>query len=247
MEKNGVWHSTFRIPAFMVNTERKATLVMICNLLQEVAGEHALHHNLGYEDMKARGQFWVLNRLRVHMKRFPDWRSKTTFRTWVNSMKGPFSYRNFAIYDEKGSLIGAACTLWVLLDAETRHPIRIKEHGLPIIENEASLCGQPDKLQDLANPTLIGSHQVKYSDLDMIGHVNNVKYIEWLTDCLDTKQEDIGTIDINYLQESFLDDVIEICQDGNAYKICKKGGEEDLCRVRFVKKQFPALGELGLK
>jgi len=234
MEKNGIWSSSFYIPAFLVNNERKASITTICNLLQEVAGQHALHHQLGYEDMVTKGQFWVLNRLRLNMNSFPEWRSNIEIQTWVNNMKGPFSYRNFAIYNQQSELLGSACSLWVLLDAKTRRPVRIAEHSLPSLEEKESLCGQPDKLGQLSDDKLIGTHQVKRSDLDMINHVNNSKYVEWLLDRIEEEHKAISKIDINYLKESFLKDEINFYANENNFALRKEGDDNDLCRIRLL-------------
>ena len=233
MEKNGIWHSSFYIPAFLVNSERDASITTVCNLLQEVAGQHALHHQLGYENMLAKKQFWVLNRLRVNIQSFPTWRSNIEVQTWVSNMKGPFSYRNFAIYNQAGELLIAACSLWVLLDAKTRRPIRVAKHSLPVLEEKESICGQPDKLGLLFNDQLIGTHRVKYSDLDMIKHVNNSKYIEWLMDRVDKAKRQVHQLDVNYLKESFLEDEIEFYANGNNFALRKKGYDNDVCRIRL--------------
>ena len=233
MEKNGIWHSSFRIPAYMVGTNRKANLVAICNLLQEVAGEHAQLHHLGYEDMQHKGQFWVLNRLRVKVTNYPDWKSTVELRTWVNSMKGPFSYRNFSMYNEQGQVLLAACSLWVLMDAESRRPVRILKYSLPVLENAASLCGQPEKLKPLNDSILIATHKVKPSDLDMVGHVNNVKYLEWMLDALDGEFDKVKMIDVNYLQESFINDEVDLFRSDNGFAITGDESKEDICRMRF--------------
>lgn len=204
MENNGIWQETFRIDASMVDTTRKATLMSICNFLQVTAGNHAHTHQLGFDDMNANHQFWALNRLKVQMETYPDWRSQITIHTWVHLMKGPFSYRNFEIF-ENNRLIGHAATLWVALNSKTRRPIKINNHSLPIIA-KIPKTGEPPKIKFAPNEQEIKTfqHQVVYSDLDMINHVNNVKYTEWILNSYGSnrKKSSPKLLEINYLSET---------------------------------------------
>ena len=54
---------------------------------------------------------------------------------------------------------------------------------------------------------------VLYSDLDIIRHVNNVKYMEWCIDVAMRDQEtnrEIREFEINFMQEALLGDTIQI-------------------------------------
>ena len=80
---------------------------------------------------------------------------------------------------------------------------------------------------------LVGNHQVKQSDLDLLHHVNNVKYLEWI---LDTQTNIKATrphqIDINFVGEARLNDKVEIYSEVSNgeqfYQI--KSGEKEICR-----------------
>lgn len=211
MEQNGIWAEDYKIRAFMVDTTRKATLPTICNFLQDVAGNHANFRNVGYYDMQAQGKFWVLNRLRVAMTRFPDWQETITVKTWVSLMKGPFSYRNFELLagDER---IGAAGTLWISLDAEKRKPARVDWKDLPVLPDKPSICGNPEKIMSIKEPTSSTSYRVRYSDLDMIEHVNNVKYIEWVLDSYENRPDGLSPklLEVNFLNEMLLGQSVNI-------------------------------------
>ena len=204
MEQNGIWQEDFKIDASMVDTTRKATLMSICNFLQVIAGNHAHEHQLGFDDMNVQNRFWVLNRLKVEMKTYPVWRSEVTIHTWVHLMKGPFSYRNFELF-QNGQLIGHATTLWVAVDSNTKRPVRVSANTLPII-NKIPKTGEASKLkfQPDNQEISIFQHRVVYSDLDMVLHVNNVKYIEWILNSYE-RNDDITnpkSLEVNYLSET---------------------------------------------
>ncbi len=87
-------------------------------------------------------------------------------------------------------------------------------------------------------------HQVAWSDLDVMGHVNNVKYMDW---CLDRvlKEEVFGIgapvseFEINYLHEALPDERIELRTylpgPGKAFIVAKKEGEgKEIFRARIT-------------
>ncbi len=244
------WQENFYLPSYFVNQKLEAHFPAICYMLQEAAGNHASHKGMGYFDMQQQGQFWVLNRLRVHMNKFPKWKDTVHIKTWVSNMKGPFSYRQFALFDESENKIGSASTLWVLLDAASRRPARIPNlptgqagNTFPIIE-EAAACGLPDKLRSINRDAISDpqhQYQVLPSDLDMVGHVNNVKYVEWACNFLYTKEKkQFNYLEVNYLQETHLEDkIFTFTQDeGQQLHLFKQkdadGEMTEVCRLKFA-------------
>jgi len=247
------WQENFYLPSYFVNQELEATLPGICYFLQEAAGNHATHHGMGYFDMQKKGQFWVLNRLRLQMDKFPKWKDTISIKTWVSNMKGPFSYRQFALFDESlpngqagQNQIGSASTLWVLLDSTSRRPTRIPSSTFPIIENAAH-CGLPDKLRSIKGVAPDNAHltqfpyQVLPSDLDMIGHVNNVKYVVWACNYHYKREMEkrFHFLEVNYLQETHLgDQIIYLTQEeGQQLHLFKKNNTDEnlieVCRLKF--------------
>ena len=54
---------------------------------------------------------------------------------------------------------------------------------------------------------------VKLSDIDIINHVNNVKYLEWCLDTLEPEiilNQKIKSLDINFLKEVNLLDIVQL-------------------------------------
>lgn len=212
MEKEGIWSEEIPIRAFMVDTNRRATLPALANYLQEVAGNHANFRRIGFFEMQAQNRFWALSRLRIDMVFFPAWRERIRIHTWVNSMKGPFSTRNFQLTNEAGETLGAASTLWTAVDTEKRRPVRIEPGDLPVREDKPPLCGEPVKIEEGAQCEDPAPYRVRYSDLDMIRHVNNVKYIEWILDSYPGRTPGLfpAFLEVNYLGETLLGEEVHL-------------------------------------
>ena len=231
---NDVWQDEYTLHTFMCDAERKARLTAICHCMQETAGDNAAQFRLGYEGMQANNQAWVLNRMRVQIHDYPDWKSRLYVQTWVQLMRGPFSQRYFLLKNENDETIGSANTFWVVIDTTTHKPQRLKSKTEIPITDHVPPCGTAEKIVLPDDLQLIDNHQVKQSDLDLLNHVNNVKYLEWI---LDTQTNIKATrphqIDLNFVGQARLNDKVEIyskvSDDQQFYQI--KSGEKEICRA----------------
>ena len=209
MEQNGVWSEDLKIRAFMVDRNREANLVAIQNMCQEVAGNHANFRRLGFEDMQAQGMAWVLNRLKIKALQFPKWTETVRVKTWVSQMS-PFSHRHFQIIlpnsdaNTEGVVLANVYTIWIPIDIVTKRPKRQVLSDLPLREIVYD-CEVPEKLGFTEGVLFSSERVVQYSDLDMLGHVNNAKYVEWLFDDFfrNHKNGKPNVLEINYLGEVF--------------------------------------------
>ncbi len=203
------YQEQFKIRASEIDFDQKATLPAICNLLQEVAGNHARELEFDITDLQKNQLTWVLHRLNVEMDRFPDWRETITIKTWPSSGDGLRAYRDFIIIGEDGDTIGRCLSYWLMMNMETRRPTRIPkeilqmapkntEHVLPINKIEFPKVEKFDSSQHF---------EVRKTDLDLNRHVNNVHYIDWALSCL-PDDPSINQIDITFLAESVLGDAI---------------------------------------
>src|SRR5690606_14216277 len=106
-------------------------------------------------------------------------------------------------------------SLCVVLNTLRRRPepLAIPYHDLIQYPDRKATTIPTGKI-DLSKPAkTILTHQVKYSDLDIVGHVNNVKYMEWCLDSIDRElldQNQIKAIHLNFLKENNYNDEIEI-------------------------------------
>lgn len=243
MEQNGIWSEDFKIRAFMVDRHREANLFTLQNLCQEAAGNHAHVRQLGYADMQARGMAWVLNRLKIKVFQFPKWMETVTVKTWVSQMQ-PFSHRHFQITlpvsetNTEEVILANAYSIWIPIDIVTKRPKRLPNEDLPL-HNLAYNCEIPEKLSHTEGVLFSSERQVQSSDLDMLGHVNNAKYVEWLLDDFYSKNENIkpNALEINYLGEVFEKSTVQIfmqqLNDDFIYAIKNKADDKEVCRAKF--------------
>lgn len=183
----------------------KIRITDLLNLLQAVAGKHSDLGGMSYFDMQQNKQAWVLSSMRIEIDNLPQWHETIEIETWIESLAGIKSIRDFDVFLNNKKIIGAN-SLWVVLNTEKRRPetIAISHDHLEKYPNKKPTLQSFSKIDLLKNAQFVGEHTVVFSDLDVLNHVNNVKYIEWCLDCLPInilEKNLIKAIDINFLKE----------------------------------------------
>ena len=83
-----------------------------------------------------------------------------------------------------------------------------------MIVHDVQMFNKPlDKILMPGDTRLFKQHVVVFSDLDIIGHVNNVKYMEWCIDAATSAEnsgQEIHEFEINFNHEAMLGDLINI-------------------------------------
>jgi len=136
--------------------------------------------------------------------------------TWpTNRMDGFRAYRDFRLRSGGGTLLGEAASLWLMLDAKTRRPVRMPES---VLEGRHPLFVTPEPVEALAlvEPQAVTSEQqvrVRWRDLDVNGHANNVCYVEWALETIPPAIRQLfqlGGLDIQFRNEVLMDQEV-IC------------------------------------
>ena len=173
-----IFTKEFTIASCDLNTKGHARLTSMANFFQEVAYYHASELGLGYHEMKTRKTTWVLSRMRIHMKRYPVWNEQIKLETWPSGAERLFALRDFRVLDSKGEIIGMASTAWLIMDIDTHRLIRPKEmmEQFKMIVHDVQMFDRPlDKIAAPGECRLMKEHEVVFSDLDIVGHVNNAQ------------------------------------------------------------------------
>ena len=186
----------------------------LCNLLQLTAAEHAEIGGISFSDMQQFDQAWVLSRMRVEITSLPKWKDTVTVKTWINSLENSRSVRAMEMYLNGEKIVGCE-TFWAVFNTKSRRPDLLSlthDHFELFPEVRATKEGfskidiNPDK-EEVFGKTVI------LSDLDIVNHVNNVKYLEWCMDLVDENiilKQKIKSFEMNFMKELSLRDQVII-------------------------------------
>ena len=154
--------------------------------MQEAAGEHSGTEGCGRDTLGRMGLAWVVARMDLQVLRYPGFGERVTVRTFHRPVRHRFFPRYFQILDGEGQLIAQASSLWLLMDLETRQSVPADRLPRPLTDNSdmPEIMSMPGGIAALDAPERVTSRTAVYSDLDINGHVNNTRYMDWLCDAL---------------------------------------------------------------
>ncbi|CDA21232.1 acyl-ACP thioesterase [Bacteroides sp. CAG:144] len=215
------------------------------NLLLNVAEFHASDRGFGIITINEGHYTWVLSRLVLEfVDDAPRQTEKFTIETWVESVYRLFTERDFAVLDKAGNPLGYARSVWAMIDMDTRKPVDLLntyEGGITgyVCDKECPI-ERPGKVK-VASSDPVCTLTTRYSDIDINGHVNSIKYIDHILDLfpLDLyKNKRVKRFEIAYVSESHYGDTLQFfCDDkgSDEYHIeVKKNDGEIVCRSKVI-------------
>ena len=182
------------------------------NHLLRCASLHAGAHGFGFDDMIGKRLVWVLSRLVVEMPNMPTTGQHYDIHTWVARIYRQFTDRYFAITAPDGTPYGHAFSTWALISLDTREPVDLTDGrmaGLSDVCTERPLPIAPPGRLRLTQSEALGETVACYTDLDINGHVNSIRYIEMMLDRLkdhDFAAQPVRRIEVAYSAEAYRGD-----------------------------------------
>ena len=185
MSENKVGTYRFVAEPFHCDFSGKLTMSVLGNHLLNCAGFHAADRGFGIATLNENHYTWVLSRLAVELENMPCQYEEFSIQTWVENVYRLFTDRNFAILDKEGKAVGYARSVWAMISMETRKPADLLTlHGGSITDyvcDKECPISKPGRIK-VTEKTPVSEYQTRYSDIDINGHVNSIKYIEHILD-----------------------------------------------------------------
>lgn len=202
-----IHEETLQIPAFECDFQHHWRPSAFFQHLSTVAGHHADRLGVGYEWFTAQNLFWVNSRMKIQFFGFPHPGDVVTLRTWPKTVQQKlFFVRDFEVWSAAGERLAAATSAWLVINATTRRlvPPQSLNLSFPMLP-ERSAVDEPLERLSLAQQ---GDERLRvragYSAVDLLGHVNNSRYIEWICDAFSLesyKERKLDWLQINYDHE----------------------------------------------
>lgn len=239
--KDEKYSYSFQVQPQDVDFQFRITMAALTNILLTTAGYNADDNGFGLRKLNEMDSSWVLLRLAVEMKYFPEQYEQIHVETWIEEVGRASTTRNFCIRNEKQEIIGNACSNWAMIDMQTRRAKDLLSlDGIHQFANGIeSLIVKPIKLGAIEGDDY-DAFKVKYSDIDINGHVNTVRYIEWVSDCFSLdcyRKKQIKRFEINFMSEMLYDDFVDIVGielEPNDFRFEIRKETKIACRARVV-------------
>lgn len=243
-EKGKIGTYRFVAEPFHVDFNGRLTMGVLGNHLLNCAGFHASDRGFGIATLNEDNYTWVLSRLAIELDEMPYQYEDFSIQTWVENVYRLFTDRNFAVVNKDGKKIGYARSVWAMINLNTRKPADLLAlHGGSITDyvcDEHCPIEKPSRIK-VTTTEPVAVLTAKYSDIDINGHVNSIRYIEHILDLFPIdlyKTKHIRRFEMAYVAESYYGDELSFFQEEeneNEFHIeVKKNGEEVVCRSKVL-------------
>ena len=170
-----------KIPFDMADMNGHIKLPDVILLSLQVSGMQSIE--LGVSDktiLEEHNLVWIITDYDIEVVRLPRFAEEITIETEALSYNRLFCYRRFTIYDEEGRELIHMIATFVLMDRDSRKVHAVEPEIVAPYQSDfdKKLIRGP-KYESLDEPFSKDYH-VRFYDLDMNGHVNNSKYLDWI-------------------------------------------------------------------
>lgn len=179
-------------------------LSSLFKLMQDISTEHAEVLDIGKANTLDKGLYWVITRMEVDIIDMPKYLQTVTLKTYPGDDLKFIFPRYYQLEDENGRILLRASSTWMVLNRSNHHPSLKPFDGkvLPSEHLEGELALPKKCVSKEVN--FIENRKVRYADIDLNGHLNNTKYIDYILDIHDSnfyKENRIKHFLINYDKE----------------------------------------------
>ena len=237
-----MFEEKFTVNSNDVDQNCEIRLSNLTKYMQTVATDHADSLNIGRGDLMKERHVWVIIRTFLDIKRLPKLDEEIYISTHPGKTKMFLYPRYFQVYDLNHNLLVNASSTWVIINYDTRKVVLKPLSNNELPEEEADIDPElPEKVVGDAN-ILKETRRAKYSEVDMNGHINNTRYLDYVLDLHDTKfhtEHRIASVLINFDKEIMEGDLMELYSNDSLNEIVngKVNGESKFsAKIEYVKR-----------
>ncbi len=179
-----VYRKEFTLSGIHTDRYQRLKPSALLAFVQEAAGNHCVQYHADWDTLARQNLFWAVTRHRVQITRLPAEGETITLETWPMPTTRVAYPRSVVAYDQNGRELFRAISLWVLMDSQTRAMVLPGKSG---VEVAGTLTGSELAAPRSLVPMVLQNSQsrtVCYSELDINGHLNNTRYLDWVEDLL---------------------------------------------------------------
>lgn len=216
----------------------------ILEMFENVATHHSDSVNFGINDVNATGFSWILMDWKIKVINRPKYGENFTINTWARTINGTlkktFTYRDFEMNDQNGDLCVIGTSKWVLINNTTGRIAPITEEVFSRYEAEDKGVFEEAELDKILIPEDFTNeiiYQVSRRDIDLVGHMHNLYYLDLAYNALPENIYESRPFDefrISYKKEIKLGEVVKckysLVEGKNYVKICS----DDESRVNCI-------------
>ena len=264
-----IYEKKILIRSEQVDMTRRLRMSDLFRLLEEASIAHTEELGCTRDKTLDRGLLWIITRQLVEIDEMPAYDETITVRSWQGDMQHVFFPRFYEI-ERAGRVLIRGQALWMLMEEETRSMVMPEDYGIFIpgrpgsddmmlpsitMPKAASASGAASgpaaktpaesaakAPAGSAAPVRSTPLTVRFSQVDINGHMNNTRYFDIIDDALWADTSNCGsgsevtpkTVLANYLSELRLGEEFTLNQYEDAGTLYFEGtGDKPYFRIKI--------------
>ena len=154
----------------------------ILEYLENIAAYHSDSVGYGINTSCETGFTWILLDWKVKVIKRPQYGQTLDIQTWSRGILKCYAFRDFEVYDENHNLCVIATSKWLLINNKTGKIAKVEEEMAKSYHSETEKLVFPEKeIEKIKLPETYESeiiYEVKRKDIDIIGHMHNLYYLD---------------------------------------------------------------------
>lgn len=240
-------HLTHRYPVkvnpYEIDPSYKANILSINNILDQGGMSHISHLGLSMNKLREKGYGWALYQRDIHIHHDLEFDKAYNIETKITGRQRIFTYRDYYILDAENRICVESSSIWILFDLQARSFVKeYPDEFKKLIDpgNEIAHLPRPQKIRSkvVGQGDYSYSTQVKYSDIDILGHLSNHHHIKMMYDVLPKSVYDthrVKSFKSNFISEAAYGDqiLIKAEKEDLRFVVSSSSGEKVLGRGVF--------------
>lgn len=232
-----IYKEKFKIGLKDVWKGKEVSNKAILEYLEDVASYHSDSVGYGINNTNSTHVTWLLLDWKVKIIKRPEYGQTLDIHTWSRYIIKCYAYRDFEIYDENNNLCVIASSKWLLINNQTSKIAKIEQEMVDKYESEFDKSVFEEKeIEKIKEPENYKSsiiYQVKRKDIDVIGHVHNLYYLDIAYETLPQEvyeQRPFDEIRIMYKKEIKLEETVKCkyAYQNNKHIVVIKSEDEEI-------------------
>jgi len=204
MNNHSIWQENLEVRTYETDFQGVWKPAAFFRAMEEATVHHAVALKTDYFTLQQYDLAWVLARNKIKFRHFPTAGTRVIAKTWPKGIQHKiFGMRDYWLGGEDGTPFALATSAWLLINIHTRRFVKLDQlpHALPDNDGFSALDEELEKMTHPQEMYEMATFQARYSSLDLMGHVNNTHYIDWIFDCFRIDQ--IRGRKLDWLQINF--------------------------------------------
>jgi acyl-ACP thioesterase len=199
------WEEKYNVKFYDTNMHEMLSVSNVLRFMQETAMRNMKSRKPSYEELFGEKKAFILSNIRIEMYSPIYAYEDIVAKSWACESRGYSFMRSYSI-ERNGEIMAEAYSTWALVSTEERKLYRVTDVDLSNYDT--------DEPVQLENPlriripsavplSLVGEYTVRYSDIDLNGHMNNSYYPDMIINALPSPERLI----VKSIGISFINDI----------------------------------------